>query len=253
MGNELRLPNINAPTEREQLAQIKSYLYQLVPQLQWALNNIGSSSSNVIVQQRPAISPSNANAYGISTIDTDTPQASFESIKALIIKSAEIVDAYYEEISRRLGGVYVAQSDFGTYSEETEQSISETSTSIDRMFTNVQKIESDIEGIEYTLVEVNANTRSGLLYYNDGGVPIYGFEIGQRSIVDGEEVFNKYARFTSDRLSFYDQNDTEVAYISDYKLYIRNVEITSSYKIGGFVDTVQSNGDVVTRWVGGEG
>lgn len=246
MSIELRLPNITALSEREQLSQIKSYLYQIVPQLQWALNNIGSSQGNVTVQV-----PSTKTS--VAAPSTPTPQATFESIKALIVKSAEIVNAYYEEINRRLEGEYVAQSDFGTYSEATEQIITETSTGIDRLFTNVQKIQTDIESMEYTLIEVNANIRTGILYYDEGGVPIYGLEIGQRNNIDGEEVFNKYARFTSDRLSFYDQNDTEVAYISDYKLYIRNVEITSSYKIGGFVDTVQSNGDVVTRWVGGEG
>ena len=64
-------------------------------------------------------------------------------------------------------------------------------------------------------------------------------------------MFNKYARFTSDRLTFYDKNNTEVAYISDYKLYIRNVEITETSKIGGFVDTVTANGGIVTKWVGG--
>jgi hypothetical protein len=82
---------------------------------------------------------------------------------------------------------------------------------------------------------------------------VYGVEIGQKNTIDGEEVFNKFARFTADRLSFYDQNDSEVAYISDYKLYIRNAEITSSLKIGGFVDTVMPSGDVVTKWVGGVG
>ena len=117
----------------------------------------------------------------------------------------------------------------------------------------MQGIITDIENLNFTLAEVNAQIRSGLLYYDDDAIPVYGLEIGQKNTIDGEEVFNKFARFTADRLSFYDQNDTEVAYVSDYKLYIRNVEITSSYKIGGFKDTVMANGDVVTRWVGGEG
>ena len=241
---KLRLPNITGLTEREQLTQIKSYLYQLVEQLQFTVNNLEGTASSAVVNTPKTTTK--------STITTD-PQATFDSIKSLIIKSAEIVDAYYEEINSRLVGEYVAQSDFGTFSEETEQAITENSTEIERAFANIQEIVTDIENIEYTLVEVNAHIRSGLLYYDDNGTPVYGLEIGQRNSIDGEEVFNKYARFTSDRLSFYDQNDTEVAYISDYKLYIRNVEITSSYKIGGFVDTVQSNGDVVTRWVGGEG
>lgn len=37
---ELRLPNITGLSEREQLAQLKSYLFQFVGQLQFALNDI---------------------------------------------------------------------------------------------------------------------------------------------------------------------------------------------------------------------
>jgi hypothetical protein len=81
-------------------------------------------------------------------------------------------------------------------------------------------------------------------------VPVYGVEIGQKNSIDGEDVFNKYARFTSDRLSFYDQNDTEIAYISDYKLYIRNVEIEGSLQEGGYKDFIDANGGILTKWVG---
>ena len=86
-------------------------------------------------------------------------------------------------------------------------------------------------------------------------MPVYGIEVGQRTEIDGVEVFNKYARFTSDRLSFYDQNDNEVAYISDKKLYITHIEVTGSYTISGFVDTVLADGSVVTKWmeVGADG
>lgn len=243
MGIEIRYPNITAQDGASQLAQIRSYLYQLIPQLQYAIGEVEGATNNAI---------SLSQQTGSKLDEVTKPKAAFDSIKSLIIKSADIVQAYYEEINRRLVGEYVAQSDFGVFTEQTEQAITENSTEIARLFTNIQEIVTDIESLEFTLVEVNAHIRSGLLY-EDEGVPVYGLEIGQKNIIDGEEVFNKYARFTSDRLSFYDQNDTEVAYISDYKLYIRNVEITGSYKIGGFVDTVQSNGDVVTKWIGGNG
>lgn len=242
MAYEFRYPNITGATEREQLSQVKSYLYQLVEQLQFALTTVESSAVSAYVPQKPTAS------------SLETPEnavVTFASIKALIIKSADIVNAYYDEINTRLEGLYVAESDFGIYVEQTEQTIKETSDGVERAFTNIQQILTDIEDLTFTLAEVNAHIKSGLLYYDDDGIPVYGLEIGQKNIVDGTEVFNKYARFTSDRLSFYDQNDSEVAYISDYKLYIRNVEITISLKIGGFVDTVQANGDVVEKWVGG--
>jgi hypothetical protein len=245
MGTELRYPNINAKTDREQLSQMKGYLYQLVDQLQFALNNIGASSPSSVQQaatkanQQPAEKPS--------------AETTFNSIKALIIKSADIVDAYYDEISSRLEGMYVAESDFGTFVEATEQRINQSSTDIEQIFSNMQAIITDIENLNFNLAEVDAHIKSGLLDYDENGIPVYGLEIGQRNTIDGEEVFNKFARFTADRLSFYDQNDQEVAYVSDQKLYINNVEITVSYKIGGYVDYVDAAGGVITKWVGGNG
>jgi hypothetical protein len=240
------MPNINGATEKEQLAQIRSYLYQFVPQLQWALSNVGTSSADSVVQN---IAKGNATSNNTS-VDA---VATFNAIKSLIIKSADIVTAFYEQVTERLEGVYVAESDFGAFAERTTQDIIKNSTEIVRVFNNVQAIVTNIANLEHSLIEVNAHIKTGLLYHDSKGIPVYGLEIGQRNKLDGEEVFNKFARFTADRLSFYDQNDQEVAYVSDYKLYIRNVEITSSYKIGGFVDTVTASGDVVTKWVGGNG
>ena len=239
MGLELRMPNISG-NEREQLAQIRSYLYQLIPQLQWAINNTSVPSSYIAPQaQRSAAVPS-------TSFDTEV---AFDALKPLIIKSADIVEAFYEEINTRLEGMYAAKSDFGTFAEQTSQSISQTSTEIEQCFSDIQQIVTDIANLNFTLAEVNAHIKSGLLYY-DGGIPVYGLEIGQRNSVDGVEVFNKFARFTSNRLSFYDQNGTELAYISDYKLYIRNVEITDSFQEGGYKDFIDSNGGVITKWVG---
>ena len=41
MGFRFRLPDIKG-TDREQLRQLRGYLYQLIPQLQWALDAAGS-------------------------------------------------------------------------------------------------------------------------------------------------------------------------------------------------------------------
>jgi hypothetical protein len=38
MSVNIRFPNINGASEAEQLSQIKSYLYQLVEQLNWVLS-----------------------------------------------------------------------------------------------------------------------------------------------------------------------------------------------------------------------
>jgi uncharacterized phage infection (PIP) family protein YhgE len=359
MAYDLRYPMITGASEKEQLIQMKSYLHQLVEQLNYSLNNIDKVQVQYV--RTPSSSESSKKEEDKGT------QATFDALKPLIIKSAEIVNSYYETINERLEGIYVAQSDFGTFVEQTSQDITKNSTDITQVFTNVQEIDTrvssidtytttidnkvttidtkvttidtelktvednvgavdtelqnvksgvgsnlqvltedveqvgsdlqgfkeetdtnikgisetlgtvsdslgqvdtelqgfkddtskdldnikdEIENIKYMIIDVNAYIKSGLLYYDDNEIPVYGLEIGQRNTVDGVEVFNKYARFTSDRLSFYDQNDIEVAYISDKKLYIANVEVLASYKIGGLKQTVLANGDVVEKWVG---
>ena len=240
MGINIRLPNITAATEAGKLQQVQSYLYQLVEQLNRGLGEVEAAGA---ARAAAAIQAGAAEK-------TPEPRATFNAIKNLIIKSADIVEAYYDTISARLEGVYVAESDFGSYAEKTSQQIQGNSASIEQLYGNLQAIITDIEGLEHSVIDVNAHIRSGLLYYDDLGVPVYGLEIGQRTKIDGEEVFNKFARFTSGKLAFYDQNGTEVAYISDQKLYITHAHITGSFIEGGFQDTVQGDGSIVTRWVG---
>lgn len=431
MGIEIRLPNITGASEKEQLGQLKSYLYQLSQELQWAFDNInttGGSGNGYVVNEAPRGFTASPGGSGVNA------EATFAAIKSLIIKSADIVNAYYNEINTRLEGAYVAQSDFGTFAEKTTQDIEANSTGITQTFENVQiiirdtknEIDDDLkilgedlsyaqndvivlqgnvndingnianveanigeldtnlqntkgeltgnigeavnsanaytdaaknEAIGYTdgakneldgkigetasaldgkineangriddtnsavgnlgdgleaangridgvaddladaktainteirrvsdsvstvdvlrqeaekqlqdniddlqillnglkevVVGVTAYVKSGLLYYTDAGIPVYGIEIGQEVESNGVTVFNKFSRFTSEKLSFYDANGNEVAYISDKKLYIGQAEITTSLKVGGLIDLVMANGDVVTKWEGG--
>lgn len=479
MGIDIRLPNITGTTDREKLTQMQGYLFQLVEQLNWALQNIDTTNVAVATSSKVSQPTSGITTAGSQASVAD-PQVTFNSIKSLIIKSADIVDAYYQEVSRRLEGLYVAQSDFGDYVERTSQVIEETSTSTTQRFENIQiiitnqggeiesvkgglqtigedlsytqndifTINSNIEaldgsiasvegavgsldeelqsskqelqgtvaaakeeltgsinntkdellgtvsntktelegsidstktelsgsidaakneltgsinstkselegtidstkeeleggikdangridntnktvdshdqmlgtatgqikdlqdglntakddiydaiqavqdgitgeggvsslldaaknqlqgslndlsayvdGLKNVIIGVTAYVKSGLLYSTDAGIPVYGLEIGQsvRDEAAGTDVFNKYARFTSEKLSFYDSNGNEVAYISDKKLYINQTEIYSkenkpgAFQIGGLIDLVMANGDVVTKWVG---
>ena len=290
---DFRYPNITEGTEREQILQLKTYLYQLVDQLQYAIGNLDSSTT-------ANASTTNTTSEGASY----DPQILFSDIKALIIKSADIVNTYYEKLKYRFEGLYVAASEFGTFKEQTRLDIEASSTAIELNFADYQKISSevssvssalrdakadtdasiegvanevgllddslrdmksevdgsiedlkgDLQNLNFSIAEVSANIKPGLLYYDSDGIPVYGLEIGQRTMIDGVEVFDKFARFTSDRLSFYDNNDNEVAYISDRKLYINHAEVTSTFRMGGFVKTVLADGSIVKRWVkGGEG
>lgn len=249
----IRLPQITGASEREQLTQVKSYLFQLAEQLQYALGAIGTSESSSpaapqVVRQTVPTAPARPS-LGV--------EATFNSLKALIIKSAEIVDAYYEEINTRLYSEYKALSDFGTYTEKTEKLVTETAANKTETYERISTIETEFGELEKVtkgyiksgIIVDSLSEEEAASYGKQTGDPLIGIEVGET--VDGS--FTRYARFTANRLSFYDQQGDEAAYISNEKLYISNVEIISSYKIGGLKDTVDTlTGDVVTKWVGRE-
>lgn len=237
MSFDIKLPNISAGSDHGKIEQIHSYLYQLAEQLKWALNAMENSSPSVLQSSSRSSSPVEQEKEA---------QATFNSIKSLIISSAEVVNQFSEEFNKRFSGEYVAQSDFGTYKENTSNTISANSKSIESVFSSIQKIESTVKGLDDYYAKVIGHIEIGEL--EDDGVVTYGIEVGQRVIdKDGKETFNKYARFTSDRLSFYDKNDIEVAYISDYKLYITNATITGTLTLGRF--EFDSSDGLAIKWV----
>lgn len=207
MSIDIRFPNITGKTEAEQMVQVKSYLHQLAEQLNWALNTVnsaqeGNASAPVVYQQgKPAT--------------TEDAEETFNSIKSLIIKSADIVKAYETTIFSDFKGKYFADSDFGTYVEETSRSVVENSQYVTETYENVQTITNKegtgrLDELEKDVIETNAYIKRGHLYYDGSGASVVGIEIGE---TDKDGNFTKYARFTSDKLSFHNVNGDEVAYI----------------------------------------
>ena len=215
------LPQQLSGSEREQLEGMKTYLYQLAQDLQFAL---GAVEKQIITVQDTA---ANAERTLRSVSESQTPKAQFSGLKALIIKSADIVNAYYEEINRRLSGLYVAQSDFGTYRQETQQEITENAQGITRAFSDMQAIGDTLAQVQAAVTQVNAWIKTGKLGEDDDSVPIYGVEIGQQTEKNGLVVFQKFARLMANRLSFFDQNGVEVSFIGDETMHITKAEISS--------------------------
>lgn len=219
------------------MTQVRSYLHQLVDQLNWALSAAESyqegNTSAVVYKQSESASPQEAE---------DT----FNSIKALIIKSADIVKAYEETILTNFNGKYFADSDFGSYLEETSRQIEENSKGVKETYTNVQTIDSRVEGLEDEVRTTNAYIKRGHLYYDGSGKSVVGIEVGETN-EDG--AFTKYARFISDRLSFFDVNGDEVAYIGAGCLYVRGKTVfQGEIQLGGY-KTDTSDGLAFT-WIG---
>lgn len=150
------LPQQLTGSEREQLQGMKTYLFQLAQELQFAL---GTVEKQILTVQDTA---ANADREVSRVSESQTPKAQFSALKALIIKSADIVEAYYEEINRRLSGQYLAISDFGTYRQETEQVITENSQGITRVFSDVQTISTSLGQTQADLGDLRQETQQGL-------------------------------------------------------------------------------------------
>ena len=242
MSVDIRLPNLTGRTDAEQLAQIKSYLYQFAGQLQWALKTVESGGSTNIVLQKGSSG---------TAVKKEEQVSNFNQLKALIIKTADVVTAYEEKVDKilDLDGEYIAQSPFGTFVEQTNNQVSADSGKITQDIKDPQAIFDENGNIKAELL-VNGHIYSGIIEYAKDGEAIVGIEIGQTTTTNGEKSFKKFARFTAEKLSFYDpayQADP-VAYISGYKLVITDAEIKGNLQAGGFLlDT--SNG-IALKWIG---
>ena len=166
---DIRLPNINAQTEAGQIAQMRSYLYQFAEQLKWALNTIETNPNGENVELKDAV------GNVLAKTEEAKAQETFNSIKDLIIKSADIVEAYSEEIDNLLdlNGRYVAQSEFGTYKKDTNQTISANSEGVTQSLTKVENIDGRLRKQEGSIRYGNVKT-----YLTEDGETI-GIEVGE--------------------------------------------------------------------------
>jgi hypothetical protein len=158
-------------------------------------------------------------------------QATFQAIKPLIIKSADIVKAYEETIFTDFNGRYFAESDFGTFIETTNRKVEENSKGVTEAYTNVQAVSGALGVVEDEVRSTNAYIKRGLLGdHTRLGKDVYGIAVGQTD----EGIYKRYAWFTAYGLSLFDENDNEVAYISQNKLYITDAVFLGTVLFGGY-------------------
>ena len=236
----IRLPNISADTEAGQLAQMRSYLYQFAEELNWALNTLESNNTSEAVVLKDKL------GNIIEQTEEAKAMTTFNSLKPLIIKSADIVEAYYDKIDEliNLSGKYVAQSEYGTYTQETNNRIDATDRYIQQnLYTK--------ETIDDMMVENQGYIRFGVV-----GTTIYppndnatGILIGDFTSTN-ESEYKRFARYTSAGIELFDgeAGEAPVATISKKKISITSAEFTSEVKLGHYrVDL--SNG-IAFKWEG---
>ena len=240
---ELRLPQITGRTEKEQLEQMKTYMFQLTRDLNFALKDVKASETEY--RQTSQVTAENLSQ---TATEQESAMETFSKVKNLIIKSADIVNAYYEVINKKLESIYVAESDFGTFKEYAEGEFEATSKNFNQHYTSIKEIEAAVNNLN-ELRKDSCYIKTGWL---DDDQTIAGVEIGKYSETSqGTDI--GFARFTTDELAFYDGQGTseenKLAWFSKYRSYFRNVKLIGNIELdnGYIIDT--SDG-VAFKWAG---
>ena len=175
----------------------------------------------------------------------------------MIVKTAGLVKRQMDQLSARLEGEYVAVSDFGTYVERLSAYLEANPEALTQYYSFVSDLKTNVEAVDAAFSHYKVDTegyiRTGIVYY-EGAVPVYGVAVGQGLTcreVDGEKVVdqsNFRAVFTATRLSFW-QDATEVAYVSNNRLYITSITVLGGIGIGQWSIGTAEDG-LVFRWIG---
>ena len=233
--------NLNAPpqfngTPEEQIKQVTRYLFQLQRDLNIALDGVDKSISQSVGQTAQTAAQKEASEAA-------------KTLKALIIKTANFVKQEMDSWTQLLEGNYLAISDFGTYREEVSQEITATATEIVNRFNyesslaaRVSELEAENTALKTYKVETEQYTKTGLLYYDDDEVPVYGYAVGEvltRVTVNGEETVRRedlLATWSAGRMNFW-QGGQIIAYYANNKLYVTRGEFLESIQIGDWMIT----------------
>ena len=233
----------------QQCAQQYSYLFQMAQQLNMALDQLEAVGAEDIVQKRAAA----ARGKG----SEPTQKESYEKLKSLIVKTADTVERGMEQITAQMSESYVAASDFGSYVARLSAYLEANPEAVTQYYGFYSELKADMAAVDAAFADYKVDTegyiRTGIVYY-DGAVPVYGVAVGQNltaTEVDGERVVdpnNFRAVFTATKLSFW-QDSTEVAYVSNNRLYIHDITVLGSLELGHW--KMEETDGLVFRWIGG--
>ena len=242
------MPPYPTGTAQQQCFQAYSYLFQMAQQLNLALDQLESGAAQAAPTQAPT--PLQGAAARAAS-------AQYETLKSLILKTADSVQRTMEQLSTTLTEEYVAASDFGSYVQRLSAYLEANPAAVTQYYSFTSDLKSAVDTVDAAFSAYRADTegyiRTGVVYH-ENGLPVYGVAVGQNltaTEVDGRREVapnNFRAIFTATRLSFW-QDATEVAYISNNRLYITDITVLGSLRIGHW--TVADKGGLAIRWIGG--
>ena len=244
----ISMPPYPTGTAAQIAARQYSYLFQMAQQLNLALEALESGAA---VQGQGGVQQS-PSGNAVAAL-----QQQYENLRSQIIKTAQQVEKTTESLTAKLNEEYVAQSEFGTYVQQLSAYLEANPDALTQYYGFCGDLQANVAAVDAAFnhyrVDTQGYIRTGIVSY-DGDTPVYGVAVGQNLTtrqVDGETVVeqnNFRAVFTSRRLGFW-QDDTEIAYLSDNRLYITDITVLSGLNVGKW--RMDSTAGLAFQWMGG--
>lgn len=242
------------PYSGEDIRAVYSYLYTLHEELTASLGSL--TAENFADREAGALAALADGSLAKQTSQTVTKQT--DSLRSLIIKTSDTVEAEMQALRQTLESNYVAQSEFGTYQEQAQNRLEATANGIVQNYTYTAETTPLQEGMvsfSSYIAQTKAYIKTGLLYV-ESGIPIYGVAVGQdlqtaSYTVDGQTVEGitkgaAMATFTSQELSFWHQG-TKIAWMSNQELHISHAVAVKTFTVGNCRAIVEGG---LIRWTG---
>lgn len=238
--SNLPYPPMTDGADARQIIEVRRYLFRLVEELNNSLDSISSYGSYSGSSQQAGKS--------VSSKEKQEFDDTAAELKAMIVKNAKYVQDEMDEMTRSFKSTYVAKSEYGTFTEDIDNEVTQTAYGLD------QKITATSEILGKFISSTNGYIRQGIVRY-DGITPVIGIAIGQDITATGEKVTvngveyetidtsHNMSIWTSDKLSFY-VNGSEVAYFANNSLHVNRITI------GDW--TIDNSNGFAIKWVGGD-
>lgn len=248
MAEYIKLPGSPSGTPEQQLQQMYSFLYQMAQTMNVNLKEIGNAAltdeETELMNRITAAIDSTGKAPELTY-----SYAEAESLKSLIIKTAQFVKDEADNIRAVLFGEESAEGQYGNWKRKKGLRVDVTPDGVKQTYSYAEIV----QGLKTFEINAKNYIKTGFLR-TENLLPVYGVAIGKDVVTfaeDGTETYNdsnKVAELTADALSFYQGGNivakytgnklsfyiggSEIFYIQSGKIYCaQDLELASGKKL----------------------
>lgn len=239
------LPPSASGSAEQQLVEVRNYLFRMVRQLNTAASE--TTSAAVVSSSRNGVV---MGSSGSSSATQEAIQQQVTPLRELILKTANNVKAYADEINTKLESNYIAESDFGKYKQEVSREIIERAeNTVDNYFktsdvyTTLKKEVTNIQGqIQRGFIEVDGEPKFGIAISNN-------LSVTSEERTEDDKVYKKisdnqsFGLYTAEGWMFF-LDGVRVGWFSsaDGLLHVSDLTIENEFIMGSWKMAASANG-----------